>query len=246
MNAHTKLTMHLSRHMYKRGVFKGDAPADKSKRAKRHFRVIKGNGGQMIVRMHNADLITAYEDGRIVLNTNGWHASPTTRACMSEALRGFTEQGGWLSSTRKFNMSQTGICIRGKTYRYYDGMAFSGDGTLLSEAKCFERKIADRDERAEFRREAKESGFIGLFPVLYETAGVRLSPTYVRRRSEAVCDADQAHNWPGLISDFKYPTYYHRTRGTPARADHKAALKALMAGLTKNMTVIVKSDVTVL
>ena len=118
MNCHTKLTMHLSRHMYKRGAYKGDAPADSSRRSKSHFRVIKGNGGQMIVRMHGADLITAYEDGSIKLDTNNWHTSPTTRKCMNAALRGFFGMG-YLTSVRLGGHSQTSIRIQGKTYRYY-------------------------------------------------------------------------------------------------------------------------------
>jgi hypothetical protein len=67
MTAHTKLKLHLERYAYKRGRNTGEAPADSSRRGKTHFRVIRGNGGQMIVRFHNADLLTAYEDGHIVL-----------------------------------------------------------------------------------------------------------------------------------------------------------------------------------
>jgi hypothetical protein len=136
MNAHTKLTMHLSRHMYKRGQFKGDAPADSSRRAKSHFRVIKGNGGQMIVRFHNADLISAYEDGRIKLNTEGWHTAPTTRAAMCAALRFFGY--GYLGSARFRGHSQSTIRLNGgATYRYYDGMEFAADGTLLTPNEFF-------------------------------------------------------------------------------------------------------------
>ena len=41
MNMYTKLSMHLSRHQYKRGQYKGDAPADPSRRGKNHFRVTR-------------------------------------------------------------------------------------------------------------------------------------------------------------------------------------------------------------
>jgi hypothetical protein len=155
MNAHTNLKLHLDSHMYKRGRNKGEAPADPSRRGKSHFRVIEGNGGQMIVRMHNADLITAYEDGRIVLNTNGWHTSPTTRQCMSYALRTFTGNHSYISAVRYGNYSQTGVYIHGKTYRYYDGMEIAADGTLLSKALAFTAKRTDREETAEFRADIK-------------------------------------------------------------------------------------------
>ena len=168
MTCHNKLAMHLDRHVYKRGKFKGEAPADASRRAKSHFRVIKGNGGQMIVRMHNADLITAYEDGRIKLDTRGWHNSQTTRACMNEALCFFGM--GYIGSMRYRGYSQTGIRMNGETYRYYDGMEFSAEGTLLTEAKPFTAKITDREETAEFRKDIKESGFVDAFPVLYNAA----------------------------------------------------------------------------
>jgi len=243
MNAHTKLKLHLERHMYKHGRNKGDAPADSARRGKSHFRVIKGNGGQMIVRMHNADLVTAYEDGRIVLNTNGWHKSPTTRDCMNKALCFFGM--GTLSSVRYRGYSQTGIRMNGKTYRYYDGMLFSADGTLLTPAKPFPAKITDREQTAEFRADVKESGFADVFPVLYAAA----EPTnnhWMGTSPEKVMTSDaHANSWPQLIAHIKYPGY-NRARTQPAYPDHKAALRALIASVTKNMTKFVDTDVTVL
>ena len=244
MNAHTKLKLHLERYVYKRGRNKGDAPADSSRRGKTHFRVIKGNGGQMIVRMHNADLMTAYEDGRIVLNTRGWHDSPTTRGCMNEALCFFGM--GHVSSMRYRGYSQAILGMNGKTYRYYDGMEFSADGTLLTPAKPFSAKITDRDETAEFRADVKESGFADVFPILYAAA----EPTndhWMGTSPERVMRSDaHANSWPQLISIIKYQSYYHRSRNQPKHPDHKAALRALFASVTKNMTKFVDTDVTVL
>jgi hypothetical protein len=244
MNAHTKLTMHLSRHAYKRGQFKGDAPADCGRRAKTHFRVIKGNGGTMLVRMHNADLITAYEDGRIKLHTNGWHTSRTTRDCMGEALTNFFGWG-YLHSVRMGGYSQTGIKMNGKTYRYYDGMEFSADGAPLTSLKVFTARRADREETAEFRKEIKESGFVGMFPILYNAAGVAEN-SWLLRTKEKITDADSADSWPEIVSIYKYPRYTHRMKLIPAYPDHKAALRAIVASFTKNMTKFVDTDVTVL
>jgi hypothetical protein len=243
MNAHTKLKLHLERHVYKRGRNKDEAPADQYRRNKTHFRVIRGNGGQMIVRFHGADILTAYEDGHIVLNTNGWHASPTTRSAMNEALC-FFGMGG-VSSVRFGGYSQTGIRMNGKTYRYYDGMEFAADGTPLCELKQFTAKRTDREETAEFRADIKESGFLDVFPILYETAGV---PTehWVPRLKDAMCSEHSAHNWPTIVALVKYPTYYHRGKSLPAHPDHKAALKSLIASHTRTMTKLVDTDKTVL
>jgi hypothetical protein len=237
--------MHLSRHTYKRGQFKGDAPADSSRRAKSHFRVVKGNGGQMIVRMHNADLITAYEDGRIVLNTRGWSTSPTTRRCMNESLRGFFGMG-YIYSVRKWGHSQTGIKMNGKTYHYYDGIEFGADGTLLSVAKVFTAKRTDREETAEFRADIKESGFVDVFPVLYQAAEVPKQGWLPVSTHKIMTEDHNTSYWPDLVSLSKYPTYASRSRNTPTHPDHKHALRALIASVTKNMTKFVETDVTVL
>ena len=243
MNAHTRLKLHLERHMYKRGRNRGEAPADYTRRSKTHFRVIKGNGGQMIVRFHNADILTAYEDGHIKLDTNGWHASITTRSAMNEALC-FFGMGG-VSSVRKCGYSQTGIRVIGKTYRYYDGMEFAADGTPLTPLKQFSAKITDREETAEFRADIRDSGFVGMFPILYAAAGVP-DTHWVPRIKDAICSEYGANQWPDIIALVKYPTYYHRNRAQPAHKDHKAALKSFIASHTRTMTKLVDLDETVL
>lgn len=244
MNAHTKLKFHLERHEYKRGRFKGDAPADTSRRAKTHFRVVQGNGGQMIVRFHNADILSAYEDGRIVLETNGWHASPTTRKAMDHALCFFGM--GIVSSVRLGGYSQTGIRVNGKTYRYYDGMAFAADGTLLGEPKVFTAKRTDREETAEFRADIKASGFVGVFPLLYQTAEVPPTAWLPHGARKFMASDVYSNYWPNLVSLTKYATYHARHTGRPSHPDHKAALRSLIASQTRTMTKLVDTGETVL
>lgn len=245
MNAHTKLKLHLDRWMYKRGRNKGDAPADSSRRAKSHFRVVQGNGGQMIVRFHNADVISAYEDGRIVFNTNGWHASPTTRIAMNVALRSFMNYG-YLCSSRFGNFSQTAIRMNGKTYRYYDGMEFAADGTLLSQPIVFSARRTDREETAEFRKEIKESGFVDVFPVLFATVAPEQSSEYVRNTKDAMCNEHLAGQWPTVVAQIKYGYKRYYSHRAAKYNNHKDALRALVAGITKYMIKIVDTDVTVL
>ena len=244
MTAHTNLKRHLDRHMYKRGRNKGDAPADSYRRAKTHFRVVQGNGGQMIVRFHNADILSAYEDGHIVLNTNGWDTHPTTRSAMNEALCFFGM--GAVGSVRKGGYSQTGIRMNGKTYRYYDGMAFAVDGTPMTPLKVFTAKRTDREETAEFRADIKESGFVDVFPILYQAAEV---PTqkWLHMPTHKIMTSDfHANQWPDLVALAKYPTWRSQHLNRPAHDNHKDALRALVAGVTRHMTKLVDLDETVL
>ena len=244
MNAHTRLKLHLERNAYNRGRNKGDAPADSSRRAKTHFRVVQGNGGQMIVRFHNADLLSAYEDGRIVLNTNGWDSSPTTRSAMNDALCFFGM--GTVRSVRKGGYSQTGIRMVGKTYRYYDGMEFSADGTPLTPLKQFTAKRADREETAEFRADIKESGFVDMFPVLYAAAGAPEKNWLATSAHKIMTNDYHANDWPELVALTKYSTYHARHTGHPTHDNHKAALKSLIASVTRTMTKLVDTGETVL
>jgi len=245
MNAHTKLQLHLSRYMYKRGKYKGDAPADPSRRSKNHFRVVKGNDNTMRVRMHSADLITAYEDGRLILDTRGWHDSLTTRACMNDAFNFFVGWGG-IGSVRKFGVSETCIRAKGKTYRYYDGMEFSAEGVPLTPLKSFMAKRKDRDETAEFRAEVAQSGFKDVFPVLYQASEWSSSaPQWLRHRVSSIVTSEHHSNqWPTVVALTKFPTYYYQRNNEPHYSDHKAAWRALMAQCTKNMTVLVDTGVT--
>jgi len=243
MSAYIKLKQHLDRYAYKRGRNKGDAPADASRRAKTNFRVIRGNGGQMIVRFHGTDILSAYEDGHIVLDTNGWHSSPTTRKAMTIAL-GFTGHRGFLYSKRIGGFSQTAIHLAGNTYRYYDQMMFDADGSMWGDPISFSAKRTDREETAEFRKEIKESGFVGVFPVLYEAATPEQG--WVSKERESMCSEHMAHNWPAIVAHAKYKTWAARSKAVPTHEDHKAALKALIASHTRTMTKIVNIDVTVL
>ena len=244
MNCHTKLKLHLERHVYKRGRNKGEAPADSSRRSKTHFRVIQGNGGQMIVRFHNADILSAYEDGHIVLNTNGWDTHPTTRAAMNQALR-FFGMGG-VSSVRKGGYSQTGIRMNGKTYRYYDGMEFAADGTLMTFAKRFTAKRTDREETAEFRADIKESGFVDVFPVLYQAAELPVQGWLATSAHKIMTSDYHANDWPELVALAKYSNWRARHYNKPAHDNHKDALRSLIASVTRTMTKLVDTGETVL
>jgi hypothetical protein len=198
----------------------------------------------MIVRFHNADILSAYEDGHIKLHTNGWDSSPTTRSAMNEALCFFGIGG--VSSVRLGGYSQTGIRMAGKTYRYYDNMEFAADGTPLTPLKEFTAKRTDREETAEFRADIKESGFLDMFPVLYQAAAVPEKSWLASSAQEIMTNDYHANYWPELVALAKYNTYHARYTGKPSHHNHKDALRSLIASVTRTMTKLVDTGETVL
>jgi hypothetical protein len=154
-NPHTTLALHIQRHKYTKGAHTGEAPADTSRRAKTHFRVIHHPyNDTYAVRFHATDILTAYPDGRIRLHTNGWHDSPTTRDAMRDAIYIATKQRAYLHSARHNGLTQTALRIGARTLRYYDGMEFL-NGQLITTEAPFERYVADKEARAVVRAEAQ-------------------------------------------------------------------------------------------
>ena len=154
-NPHTTLALHIQRHKYTKGAHTGEAPADTSRRAKTHFRVLHyPYNDTYAVRFHATDILTAYTDGRIRLHTNGWHDSPTTRDAMRDAIFIATKQRAYLHSVRHNGLSQTALSIGTRTLRYYDGMEFL-TGQLITTEAPFERYVADKEARAVVRAEAQ-------------------------------------------------------------------------------------------
>jgi hypothetical protein len=248
MNTYSKLLMHLERHVYKRGQYKGDAPADRHSRGKSHFRVVKHHD-RMVVRLYAVNILAAYPDGRVVINTNTWHNYSTTRLRLNEAL-GFVGFGQ-IYMRKVMGLSQPVFRVSNNAYRYYDGMEFSEDGTLLSAPKPFEMRRIDKAESDAFMAEVKASGFKDMFPLLYATATPPEERTYINagRLRETLTDADRAVNWPDIISVYKYNYVYNYKAG---RREHiekgtaKTCWSEIMKDIKKDMYVTLKSDITTL
>lgn len=232
MTPYTKLQFHLERHAYKKGMFKGDAPADSSRRGKNHFRVTK-QGDNMCVRMWNTNLITVTPDNHIRISMGGWWTS-TTKQNLNEALTTFLGWGG-VCTRRLFSYSQMCFHVKGKTYKFYDGMEFDAEGNLLSPASCFERQCVDREGTKEFREDIAASGFKDVWPVLFGTAEPT-RPSYILTPLwKAVTSDVHVNVWPEIASNYK--RQYD---------DHKQAYQAIVRQCTQNMITIVKTDVTVI
>jgi hypothetical protein len=236
MTPYLKLKLHLERHMYKRGMFNGEAPADPYRRKRNHVRVIQARDGTMIVRMYNTDLLRVTPDNTIRISTGGWFTS-TTKQNLNDALGRFV---GWgrVGTQRIFGYNHDVIRIIGKTYRFYDGMEFNMDGNLLSPATTFSRKQVDRAETKEFRDEVEASGFKAVWPIVFANVepgfkkGIGL--VYAERSlRQIITDPDRADQWPAIAALYK-----------SNHDDHKSAYQALMRDCTKDMTEIVDTGVT--
>jgi hypothetical protein len=243
--AYGNLSLYHSRHEYKRGAYKGDAPADSSRRAKAHFRIVKPDPAYPTdpykVRFWATNILTAYPDGRVKINCNGFDDRPTTRGAMNHALHicGFR---GHMFSRRLGALSQTAISINGKSYRYYDGMEFDAEGTLLTPPQAWEAVITDTDKTKAFRAQTKE--FWAMFPVLFAT---RSNDHAFRTRifdilhaangfvgAPAASILDNPEHWPVIVS--YYTSSYDDDQPKQARAH-------LMQLFTQHMTKLVDRGV---
>lgn len=243
--AYGNLSLHHSRYIYKRGQYKGDAPALKYHRGKSHFRVIKPNpaypNDPYMVRFHSTNIILAYPDGRIKINTNGFDTAPTTRRALTDGLNICGIRGG-LCSKRLGTMSQTELFIWGKSYRYYDVMEFDAAGTLLTPPMSWQAGVMDTDQTKAFRAQTKE--FWGMFPVLFAARNKdrafrdRIYPIRNQHgRHVGMPNAsifDDPENWPVVVAH--YTINFGDDEAKQARAH-------LMHMFTQNMTKLVDRGV---
>lgn len=255
------LRKHLTEYAFKRGKYKGDAPADASNRAKSHFRVSTtkyGGIGGMEVIFHDTAIITAYPDGSIVLNMGGFEDAPTTRAAYRHAMNTFGTFASFITSMKQFGISQTcvftykpGAGPHQKTYLYYRYMKFSIDGKLLSDPILFRRRGIDKEASKEFTQGMKESGFMIMFPLLFATAEkpnkTELMNTRIPNAEMLrfhLTNPDRAGFWPTLVGRYKY--YGFRTsmmRMEDART-REECWAALMADAKRDLYKTSDTDVT--
>lgn len=242
MNTFTKLSLHMNKHVYTKGAHKGDAPLDGSRRGRCNHRVAK-RYDCMAVIMHRTSILQAYEDGSFMLDTAGWHDSPTTREAVATALRFTPLSGRYVYSRRVFSKSQLCLSLKdGRVVRYYDGMKFDADGTLTTPLQTFERYGINKQESKEFADGIKESGFKAMFPLLYTTckapdSGITHTPNHYHL-SETFTTAHLAPSWPEIIEYFKFEMQYDyktQTRVCVERGDAKSCWAAIMKACKSRM-----------
>lgn len=248
MTTYAKLKLHLERHEYKRGQFKGDAPLDAKRRGLSHTRVFD-NGLRRGVIMHNTRILTAYDDGRFVLDSGGWHAHPTTRDAIGRALRFTPISGSYLHSRIVGGISQTALHLAcGGRVLYYDGMQFDAEGKLTTPLKPFMQRRINREESKEFMQEVKDSGFKDMYALLYATSpepdGLLSTRSNTALR-EAITRDYMAHTWGEIVQGLKYKVEYDYRKGRAIwfpRGDAKYCWSMLMSACKKEMYETVKSD----
>ena len=240
-NLHDKLSRHLERHVYTKGAFKGDAPADGSRRWRTHHRVVRANNGDMIVRFHHCDLLRASPDGSIVLRTGGYSDSKTTREAFRYALRAFTPWRACLKTRTLNGYGQTvlqGHTIAGgprSEIAWTCGTTISPDGVVDNHGAHIYRYVADTPARKAWANNPMVREFKSVLPLLFSAHPSR--PEYSdyvnaryrslhqvvgsRRLSDAIMHPEC---WPDLIVVLRYDY-----------PNHEAAWKAMRAMATEYM-----------
>ena len=250
MNTYTKLSMHLTRHLYKRGRFAGGAPADKDRRGKSHFRVVK-RGEDMGVILHNTQIITAYPDGRVRLNADCFENYPTTRkAYDTMGFSFYTQSNNGYKNTmvRMWNTPHT----MGEAYVYYSGMVFDEMGVLVGEPAIEHKYVADKAERKEFKATAK--GFLEMLPILLATSEQRREATwakmgyyegkahyrYVRNTTSRTLELEHVESYPELVDAWRHALtwYNHFSDATLTTITPQQLWAALYRECTKGMRLI--------
>ena len=244
--------MHLSRHMYKRGKNKGDAPANAHRRAMDHYRVVKGNDDTYRIRMHSTDIITAYPNGDVKVDTNGYYTHNTTIIRLNEAFGFFVGVSIGIGKRSIFSYSQPVLRVNGKLYYYYDGITLNEQGEVITPLQAFEQKRVDKAATKELAVDLQESGFADAFKLLYAVAtpddmekdnygmfGVRLP--------DALSDNNRADTWKMVIArnkfqrEYAYPQYQY-----VEKSNAKACWATIMAACKKNMYIVSRSETFVL
>jgi len=257
MNMYTKLMMHIERHMYKKGQYKGSAPANKDRRGMSHFRVVKSSSdGTVRIRMYNTDIITARQDGSVLIDTNGYHTHNTTIIRLNEALYWFFDGVRvHMHKQSVFSYSQPVLTVDGKRFAYYDGINLSETGEFLTPMQPFEQKRTDKVATKEFADDIKASGFKDAFKVLYamtteEDRGENDYSLFGVDWQDVLSDNEQADLWKLIIARTKYERNYWRKSPNESlwqeKSDAKGCWATIMQYCKKNMYVVSRSSTYVL
>jgi len=255
MNMYTKLSMHLTRHMYKRGKNKGDAPANAHQRGMNHYRVIKGNDDTFRIRMWSTDIITAYPNGDVKIDTNGYHTHNTTIIRLNEAFGFFEGVGVGMGKRSILSYSQPVLRVNGKLYHYYDGITLNAQGEVITPLQAFEQKRIDKVKSQSFADDLVLSGFKDAFKILYATTtvedrGENDYSLFGVDWTDVLSNNDQADKWKLIIARTKFEKDYWGSRAGGSlwteKADAKACWAAIMQYCKKNMYVVSRSETFVL
>lgn len=257
MNMYTKLSMHLSRYMYKKGKNKGDAPANKHRRSMCHFRVVKGNDDTYRVRMWGTDILTAYPNGDVKIDTCGYYTHNTTIIRINEAF-GFMPDLMYVNLHKRnvYSYSQPVLRINDKRYYFYDGITINEQGEVITPLQAFEQKRVDRNATKELAEDLVNSGFKDTFPLLYATTttedlGENDYALFGVSWADVLSDNNRAHYWKTIIARNKFERHYSWTNHGGSydyteKSNAKGCWASIMQHCKKNMFVVSRSETFVL
>ena len=239
---HTNLALHLERHKYTKGQYKNAAPLCGYKRQRNHVRVLRRNDNAMVVRMYSTDILTAYEDGRIVIDTRGWYDRPTTKARLNEAF-GFVPFHIGIGSWSVKSLRQATLRVNRTLYKYFDEIELDGEGNILSDLHAFDARHTDKHEIEGFREDIKESGFKAVFPVL----AANVTDDQPRGNWDAksvirhITQECHANDWPEIVARYAFVREWNRES---ERLTVKQTWARLMSDLRKEFMATSITDIT--
>jgi hypothetical protein len=238
--------------MYKRGKNKGDAPANAHRRAMDHYRVVKGNDDTYRIHMHGTDIITAYPNGDVKIDTNGYYTHNTTILRLNEAFGFFEGVGVGIGKRSILSYSQPVLRVSTKLYYYYDGITLNAQGEIITPLQAFEQKRVDKAATKELANDLQESGFADAFKLLYAVA----TPDDIERDNygmfgvrlpDALTDNARADQWKVIIARSKFERQYAYPQYEYVEKSNATACWAtIMAQCKKNMYIVSRSETFVL
>lgn len=203
---------HLTTHAYKRGQFKGDAPADQYRRSANHKRIkYNPQTDTMDLVLYSATLVRARRDGSYILDSAGWRTN-TTKDTMHLALyhvkrldnnphyrnpvvysathRGCSQ---WFFQSPAF-----------PSYAFYDGMVITPEHKPAN-PKPIMRKAIDTTKSKPFNTDPTIRAFFQTLPLLHATLPERRSNEGAYINSNfLIDDLRNPEKWPLLALYYSY------------------------------------------
>jgi hypothetical protein len=219
--------------------------------------VVKGNDDTMRIRMYNTDIITAYPNGDVKIDTNGYHTHNTTIIRLNEAFGFFEGVSIGMGKQSILSYSQPVLRVNQKRYYFYDGITLNAQGEIITPLQAFEQKKVDRVATKELANDLQESGFTDAFKLLYAVATTDDMDTdnygmFGVRLPDALTDTNRADTWKMIIARNKFErTDFSYASGTRVdkyeeKSNAKACWATIMAACKKNMYIVSRSETFVL
>jgi hypothetical protein len=221
-----------------------------------HFRVVKGNDDTMRIRMWSTDIITAYPNGDMKIDTHGYHSHNTTIMRLNEAF-GFVPDLMYVQLNKRnvFSYSQPVLRVNDKKYYFYDGITLNEQCEVITPLQAFEQKRVNKVASQSLASGLQASGFKDAFKILYamttpDDLGENDYSLFGVDWQDVLTNNDQADKWKLIIARVKFQKDYWsaRTGGSlwTEKADAKACWASIMQHCKKNMYVVSRSETFVL